>query len=217
MDKPRVGDQLHMHRARSTVAGDLTHTDRLRDAIGAMYASGSDAQALYEQAAKTLKREPEAMMVAIIAAYGGCQPRDYSQRQALVQAAAVIGSPVLGECGAERNSSGDIERFAWLLDRSRRDDHPNYGRRRPHRAGACGRAAGDRGIDPVRGQPLVLASSSSCHRTHVAFRGEESPPSTGGSRAQRSAFRFCTKKDSGPAGVTGEGSDPAPYTPPLRV
>jgi hypothetical protein len=91
MDKPRVGDQLHMHRARSTVAGDLTHTDRLRDAIGAMYASGSDAQALYEQAAKTLKREPEAMMVAIIAAYGGCQPRDYSQRQALVQAAAVIG------------------------------------------------------------------------------------------------------------------------------
>lgn len=91
MDKPQVGDQLHLHRTQSAVAGTLTHADRLRDALGAMYAGGPDAQTLYDQAVETLKREPEGIMVAIIAAYGGCPPSDYAQRQALVHAAAVVG------------------------------------------------------------------------------------------------------------------------------
>lgn len=91
MDRPQIGDQLHVHGKPSSVTSGLTHAARLRDALAAMYAIGEDAKDLYDRAVENLKRDPEEMMVAIIAAYGRCPAADYPQRHALVCAASVMG------------------------------------------------------------------------------------------------------------------------------
>lgn len=92
MDNPQVGDQLYLDDKVSGVTGDLTHAARLRDALAAMYAVSEDAKDLYDRAVESLKRDPEEMTVAIIAAYGRCPSGDYPQRHALVCAASVMGN-----------------------------------------------------------------------------------------------------------------------------
>jgi hypothetical protein len=90
MEKPQVGDQLHNQGRPSRVAGGLTHSARLRDALAGMYSSGDDATLRHDRAIENLKRDPEEMMVAIAAAYGQCSAGDYPQRHALVYAARVM-------------------------------------------------------------------------------------------------------------------------------
>jgi hypothetical protein len=93
MVSPQVGDKLDMHRGTPNIPVDLTYSARLRDVITAMYAGGPDAQEIHDQAVERLKRDPEEMMVAVIAAYGRCPASDYPLRQALVHAATVMGHP----------------------------------------------------------------------------------------------------------------------------
>jgi hypothetical protein len=90
MDRPQVGDQLHHHRRPAVVTGTLTHDERLRDVLAAMYGTGRDAQERHDEAVENLRREPREMTVAIIAAYGRCPAGDYPGRQALVYAAGVM-------------------------------------------------------------------------------------------------------------------------------
>jgi hypothetical protein len=91
MDKPQVGDQLHVHDKPSVVTSGLTHAARLQEVLAAMYGIGEDAKDHYDKAVENLKRDPQGMMVAIIAAYGRCPAGDYPQRHALVCAASAMG------------------------------------------------------------------------------------------------------------------------------
>jgi hypothetical protein len=90
MDRPQVGDQLQRHEGPTRAAGGLTHAARLQAVLVGLYANGEDVQFRYDQAIENLKRDPEEMMVAIIAAYGHCRASDYPQRHALVMAASVM-------------------------------------------------------------------------------------------------------------------------------
>src|SRR5712691_11762761 len=90
MNTPQVGDKLDMYRRPPSIPVDLLDSARLRDVITAMYAGGPDAQEMHDQAVESLKRDPEGMMVAIIAAYGRCPAGDYPLRQALVHAATLM-------------------------------------------------------------------------------------------------------------------------------
>ena len=90
MDKPQVGDRLHSNQRPAVVTGTLTHDERLRDVLAAMYGAGPDAQGQHDKAVEDLRRDRREMMVAIIAAYGRCPAGDYPARQALVYVASVM-------------------------------------------------------------------------------------------------------------------------------
>jgi len=116
MDKPQVGDRLNNNPRLAVVTGTLTHDERLRNVLAAMYGAGMDAQEQHDKAVENLRREPREMMVAIIAAYGRCPAGDYPGRQALVYAAGVmrdagalpfLASVALTEVPAEASSDPD--------------------------------------------------------------------------------------------------------------
>lgn len=92
-ETPRVGDHLHPTKQPSDAMGGLTGSARLKDALAAMYRTGSDASDAHDRAVERLKQFPEETMVALVAAFGRCSAGDYAQRQALVRAAGVIDDP----------------------------------------------------------------------------------------------------------------------------
>lgn len=72
MDIPQAGDRLHKNPKPTAAVGTLTHDERLREVLAAMYGVGMDAQEQHDKAVENLKRERREMMVARAP---GCTPR----------------------------------------------------------------------------------------------------------------------------------------------